>query len=503
MNENKLKIGISIGDINGIGLEVILKTLTDKRILQSCTPVLYGSTKVISYHKNIIKVKDLLLHNAKDVHHLNPNAVNIINCWIENVKITLGKCSAEGGKYALFSLEQAVEDLEKGHIDALVTAPINKKAMQLNGFEYPGHTEYLTDKLGAKENLMLMVHESLRVGLVTNHLPIAKVAETITEELVLNKIKLMNETLKMDFGINRPVIGVLGLNPHAGDGGVLGSEDKEIIFPAIEKAKEQGILAIGPYAADGFFGSGNYKNFDGILAMYHDQGLVTFKALSFGNGVNFTAGLSAIRTSPDHGTGFEIAGKNAANPQSFREALYLAIDAANQRKDYLEYTENPLNVAVNYEATEDEILSEDGAPVKSNTGKSNQKSHYNKKGQHPHHNKGERSNNKKQYPKKGKEQRQGKQNLTVEERLALAEKRKKGQGKSNLDETTPQKADSTLTIEEPVKKQEAKQDNIQNTNITEALEPIPNLAEKKQTPPPANTQNEEKQGEEEIVTDNN
>jgi 4-hydroxythreonine-4-phosphate dehydrogenase len=342
MANDKIKIGITVGDINGIGLEVILKTLSDNRLLNWLTPVLYGSTKVASYHKNVADIKDLPLHNCKDIHSLNPKAVNIINCWIENVKISLGKCTEEGGKYATFSLEQSIEDLKNGHIDALVTAPINKKAMQLSGFNFPGHTEYLTQRFDAPQNLMLMVHDDLKIGLVTNHLPISQIGETLNESLILQKIELMNESLKMDFGIEKPAIAVLGLNPHAGDNGVLGNEEIDMIIPAIEKAKRKGILAIGPYAADGFFGSGNYHNFDGILAMYHDQGLAPFKALSFGGGINYTAGLPIIRTSPDHGTGYDIAGKNEANPQSFRKALYLAIDCFKMRRDYLEMTSNPM-----------------------------------------------------------------------------------------------------------------------------------------------------------------
>ncbi len=341
-NNQPLKIGISVGDINGIGLEVALKKLTDKRLLQWCTPIIYGSTKVVSYHKNIAKIRDLSLHSAADVASIQPNTVNVINCWMENVKITLGKCTEDGGKYATFSLEQATEDLKAGHLDALETAPIHKKAMQSSGFGFPGHTEYLTEKFQAPLNLMLLVNESLRVGLVTNHLPLQQVAAAITQSLVLDKIRLMDKTLRMDFGVDRPAIAVLGLNPHAGDGGVLGTEEIEHILPAIEQAKAEGILAIGPYAADGFFGSANYANFDGILAMYHDQGLVPFKALSFGKGINFTAGLPVIRTSPDHGTGFDIAGKNTANHQSFREALYLAMDSARQRADYRSMHKNAL-----------------------------------------------------------------------------------------------------------------------------------------------------------------
>jgi 4-hydroxythreonine-4-phosphate dehydrogenase len=436
MTENKLKIGISVGDINGIGLEVILKTLADKRILEWCTPILYGSTKVASYHKNIIKVKDLSLHNAADINSINPKAVNVINCWLENVKITLGKCTAEGGKYASFSLEQATEDLRAGHIDALITAPINKKAMQLSGFQYPGHTEYLTDKFGAEESLMLMVHEELRVGLVTNHIPISQIATTITTELILRKIKLMDETLKMDFGINKPAIAILGLNPHAGDQGVMGNEEAEVIFPAIEAAKAEGILAIGPYAADGFFGSGNYANFDGILAMYHDQGLAPFKALSFGNGINFTAGLPIIRTSPDHGTGFDIAGKNAADPASFRQALYLAIDSAKQRAEYIKMTENPLKIISlnNYEKKEAKNKKKDSKPQKNSNSKEEETTTAVKVEVEV------------EVEKSSNEKKEEKKSLTVEERLALAAEKKK------VDNTPVEKVfiteEATITEEE-------------------------------------------------------
>lgn len=371
MTDKKLTIGISSGDINGIGLEVAIKVLSDKRLLDWCIPVIYASTKVVSYHKNIAKVRDFSFHNASSVESINPQAVNVINCWMENVKITLGQTTADGGKYATFSLEQATEDLRLGHLDALVTAPINKAAMQISGFEFPGHTEYLTHKFHAPENLMLLVNESLRVGVVTNHLPLGKVAETITQELVLKKIELMAESLQMDFGIDRPAIALLGLNPHAGDGGVLGSEEQDLIIPAIEAAKKKGILAIGPYSADGFFGSGNYLNFDGILAMYHDQGLVPFKALSFGKGINFTAGLPVIRTSPDHGTGFDIAGKNMADPQSFREAFYLALDSARQRAAYKLMTQNPIQKVA--------IIDNEEAKDKSSTAEQKSKKSHHKK----------------------------------------------------------------------------------------------------------------------------
>ena len=522
MTNKKLKIGISVGDINGIGLEVILKTLADKRILNWCIPVLYGSTKVASYHKNIIKVKDLTLHNTNDIQELNESAVNVINCWMENVKITLGKCTAEGGKYATFSLEQATADLVAGHIDALVTAPINKKAMQLSGFEYPGHTEYLTSKSQAKENLMLMVNEDLRIGLVTNHLPVSQVASTITTALVLKKIELMNNSLKMDFGIDKPAIAVLGLNPHAGDGGVLGSEEIDIILPAIEAAKKKGILAIGPYAADGLFGSGNFANFDGILAMYHDQGLVPFKALSFGSGVNFTAGLPIIRTSPDHGTGFDIAGKNTADFSSFRQALYLAIDSAKQRAEYLEMTGNPLRpVVVNeIDSSPDDIVDNDGvAPedqkrANKNRGRKEREQKPKKeREQKPRREREQRerptakkedpandvASNNEEAPKKEPAK------LTVEERLALAaeKKQKTAQQKEvvvqeTLTETVVEEVSVETTIEtksetaveKVVIKEEAaitpaevseqaieETASVLESNIIETMEPIASLTE--------------------------
>ncbi|WMX14334.1 4-hydroxythreonine-4-phosphate dehydrogenase PdxA [Aureispira sp. CCB-E] len=508
MTNKRLKIGISVGDINGIGLEVILKTLADKRILNWCTPILYGSTKVASYHKNIIKIKDLSLHNINDIHAANDNVVNVVNCWMENVKITLGKCTVDGGKYAMFSLEQATEDLLAGHLDALVTAPINKKAMQMSGFEYPGHTEYLTSRFQAKENLMLMVNEDLRIGLVTNHLPISQVATTITTELVLRKIELMNESLKMDFGIDKPAIAVLGLNPHAGDGGVLGTEEIDVIIPAIEAAKNKGILAIGPYAADGLFGSGNFANFDGILAMYHDQGLVPFKALSFGEGINFTAGLPIIRTSPDHGTGFDIAGKNIADFRSFRQSLYLAIDSAKQRAEYIEMTGNPLKVvAVNdMDASPDDIIDNDGvAPEEQN--KPNKKRNRKDREQKPRKDNREQSkdtnqkkaasDNKKATKNSNKpnHNKTAKTNLTVEERLALAAEKKQQTEQQNKKGASQKVVKKSL--EQPVEKPSVKpiektiaSDNepqpketkapVLDNNIVETMEPIPTLTDDNQ-----------------------
>lgn len=339
---SKIRIGISIGDINGIGLEVILKTLSDERIVNYFVPVIYGSSKVISYHKNIVQVESFLFNTIRSPEEIEEDKVNIINCWKENVSIKLGKVTEQGGKYAFLSLEQAVEDLKKGIIDGLVTAPINKKAMQLTGFPFPGHTEYLTQAFDVKESLMFLVNDTLRVGLVTNHLPIRAIPKAITEDHILEKIEIMYETLKIDFGIDFPRIAVLALNPHAGDGGLIGDEEYNIIIPAIERAKARDILAIGPYPADGFFGSGQYKKFDGILAMFHDQGLIPFKTLSFGSGVNYTAGLPVVRTSPDHGTAYDIAGTNMADPTSFRTALFLAFDIIRNRRQYMQMHENPL-----------------------------------------------------------------------------------------------------------------------------------------------------------------
>ena len=337
----KLKIGITVGDINGVGLEVILKTIANSDLYTLCTPVIYGSSKVVSYHKNIVGV-EFPFHIPRTAEQAEAGKVNVVNCWQDTVNITLGKLTDQSGKYAQKALEIAVDELKSGWIDALVTAPINKKAMQLAGFPFPGHTEYLTKRLSNGESVMLMVSDEMRVGLVTNHSPISQVAGAITKELILKKLHILNDTLKVDFGIEKPTIAVLGLNPHAGDEGAIGSEEIEIIRPAIMEAKEAGIIAMGPFSADGFFGTAQHKKYDVVLAMYHDQGLIPFKALSFGSGVNYTAGLSAIRTSPDHGTAYDIAGQNLADPASFREALYLAIDLARNRASYTEAHANPM-----------------------------------------------------------------------------------------------------------------------------------------------------------------
>ncbi len=352
----KQKIGITIGDINGIGLEVILKTVSDERLLKHFIPVIYGSSKVVSYHKNIVQV-EFPFANIRAAAEAEVGKVNVVNCWQENVNITVGKLSEAGGSYAYRALEAAVKDWKAGEIDALVTAPIHKKAMKMAGFPFPGHTEYITSQLSIKESLMMLVNDNLKVALVTNHLPISKVAENITREKVLEKIKILNETLRVDFFIEKPVIAVLGLNPHAGDEGAIGSEEENLIRPAIEQAKEQNILVMGPFPADGFFGAGQHQKFDAILAMYHDQGLVAFKSLSFGDGVNYTGGLPFVRTSPDHGTAFDIAGQNQADPSSFRKALYMALDIADNRRKYAEMTANPLKSrSAKLKTGEDEVI---------------------------------------------------------------------------------------------------------------------------------------------------
>ncbi|HEX3384097.1 MAG TPA: 4-hydroxythreonine-4-phosphate dehydrogenase PdxA [Mucilaginibacter sp.] len=341
----KLKIGISIGDVNGIGLEVIIKTLVDNKIYDYCTPIVYGQTKVASFHRKAINVNELNFHvinNPSQAQHKRPN---MINCWEEDVKIDLGQVTEAGGKYAFLSLQHAVNDLVKGDIDALVTAPINKDNIQSEEFKFPGHTEYLQERAGASDVLMFLVSDNLRVGVVTGHIPLNQVAGTISTEKILGKLKLMDASLRQDFWIQRPKIAVLGLNPHAGDNGLIGDEEQTVIVPAINEAKANDILAFGPYAADGFFANGSYLKFDAVLAMYHDQGLIPFKQMAFDSGVNFTAGLNFVRTSPDHGTAYDIAGRNLASPDSFREALFAAIHIVRRRREMEELSENPLVIS--------------------------------------------------------------------------------------------------------------------------------------------------------------
>jgi 4-hydroxythreonine-4-phosphate dehydrogenase len=344
-NENRIVVGITHGDMNGIGYEIIIKAFLDTRLLELFTPVVYGSSKVASYHRKVLNINDFSFNLIKKADQANPKRPNIINVHDKDVRIDLGASTAEAGELSLLALEAAVEDLKNKQIDVLVTAPINKKNIQSENFHFNGHTEYLAAKFGASDYLMLMVSDQTRIGVITGHIPLSEVSETITQELILHKIRIMNDSLKRDFAIVKPRIAILGLNPHASDEGLIGNEEQEIIMPAIAKATNSGILAFGPYPADGFFGSDNYAKFDGILAMYHDQGLIPFKTLSFESGVNFTAGLPYVRTSPAHGTAYDIAGKDMASPDSLRAAIYLACDIFNNRMIYNEITANPLTVA--------------------------------------------------------------------------------------------------------------------------------------------------------------
>jgi 4-hydroxythreonine-4-phosphate dehydrogenase len=342
MKNQKIRIGITQGDINGIGYEVILKTLLDNRILEICTPVVYGSPKVAAYHRKTLNISDFSLNIIKSPEEANPKRANIINCISDDIRVELGKSTPAAGEASYLALKRAAEDAKDGKLDALVTAPINKFNIQSDKFKFPGHTEFLKDFFNAYDVLMLMVSDFLKVGLLTVHVPLKDVPSFISEEQISQKIRLMNTSLTEDFKIRKPKIAVLGLNPHAGEEGMLGKEETEIIKPAIENLKKEEILAFGPYPADGLFGSGNYSKFDGIFAMYHDQGLIPFKALVRNEGINFTAGLKVIRTSPAHGTAYEIAGKNMASHDSFRNAIYTACDIYRNRLFHAEISDNPL-----------------------------------------------------------------------------------------------------------------------------------------------------------------
>ena len=355
----KVRVGITVGDINGIGLEVIIKCLANPKIEDLCIPVIYGSSKVLSYHKNIVRPQEFNYQNLSNATNLNQDKINLINCWNEDVMINLGSPSEESGKFAYISLDQATQDLKQGLIDVLVTAPFDKHAMSLAGFPATGHTEYLADQFDVPESLMLMVSDDLRIGVVTNHIPVSEVSSKITKDLIIQKAMLLHQSLKMDFGIEKPMIAILGLNPHAGDQGLIGKEEEEVIIPAIAALKNKGMLVGGPYAADGFFGSSNFKQVDGILAMYHDQGLVPFKTLSFGRGVNFTAGLPIVRTSPDHGTGNAIAGQNIADESSFRQALFLSIDIFRSRDQFKDSHKNQLKIGTLVEEEEGDNIPEE------------------------------------------------------------------------------------------------------------------------------------------------
>ncbi|MCK5846240.1 MAG: 4-hydroxythreonine-4-phosphate dehydrogenase PdxA [Bacteroidales bacterium] len=341
--KKKVRVGISHGDYNGIGYETILKTFQDERMFDFCTPIIYGSSKLAAYYINTIPDIDISFNNIKNANQAVDGKLNILNIVNSEVKVEPGISTSAAGILAFESLEAVTQDLEHG-VDVLVTAPINKDNIQSDDFKFPGHTEYLAEKFGKDKELMILAGETMNVAVVTGHIPIKDVASTITKELISKKIRTFRDSLKVDFGILKPRIAVLGLNPHAGDNGLLGKEEIDIIIPAIEEAKEDRILAFGPFPSDGFFGSNDYTKFDGILAMYHDQGLLPFKALNFEDGVNFTAGISIVRTSPDHGTGYSITSKNLASPNSFRAAVLSAVDIFQKRVSNKELTKNPLKL---------------------------------------------------------------------------------------------------------------------------------------------------------------
>ncbi|MDT7828770.1 4-hydroxythreonine-4-phosphate dehydrogenase PdxA [Pricia sp. S334] len=336
----KIKLGISIGDLNGIGCEVVLKTFEDSRMLDFCTPVIFASNKTIGFQQKQLNL-NIKYNGVQEASKAIDGKVNVVNVWKEVPNVKFGEATEEGGKYALKSLRAAVDALKKDDIDALVTAPVNKNNIQTEDFRFPGHTDFLEQELEG-ESLMFMVTEGLKVGLLTDHLAVKDVSSAINPILIRSKVRTIEKSLRMDFGIRAPKVALLGINPHSGDNGVIGKEDDEVLRPVIEEMANARHLVFGPYSADSFFGSDNYKNFDAILAAYHDQGLIPFKTLSFGKGVNFTAGLSKVRTSPDHGTAYEIAGQGKADHSSFREAVFTAISIVENRREYLELTENPL-----------------------------------------------------------------------------------------------------------------------------------------------------------------
>ena len=335
-------VGISIGDLNGIGSEVILKTFEDSRMLEFCTPVIFANVKTLSFVKKTFELTSIL-HGIDRLDQIVHGKINVLNVWQENVAIQFGVNDERIGQYAIQSFVAATKALKALQVDVLVTAPINKYNIQADDFKFPGHTDYLNQELEG-DALMFMVQDNLKVGLLTDHIAINEVAKHLTEELIVKKIETIKQSLIQDFSINKPKIAVLGLNPHCGDGGVIGKEEDEIVKPTLKKIVEKGTLVFGPFAADGFFGSNQYEQFDAIIATYHDQGLVPFKTLSFGNGVNYTAGLNRVRTSPDHGTAYDIAGKGKADFNSFKEAVYLAIDIFNSRIQYAEISQRPLKI---------------------------------------------------------------------------------------------------------------------------------------------------------------
>ncbi|QTN37988.1 4-hydroxythreonine-4-phosphate dehydrogenase PdxA [Cryomorphaceae bacterium] len=339
---HRIRVGISVGDLNGVGMEVVLKTLSDKRLNELMTPVIFGSSSVLSFYRKQLDLKELPVRVIKDWSEVKNDQANLFDCISDQPKIELGKSTPEGGQYALKSLQAAADALEAGHVQALVTAPIDKHNIQSDDFKFPGHTEYLGQKFGGGQSLMILCRDAFRVALVTGHIALSQVESQITSQSIGAKLRLFEQSLRLDFEIRKPRIAVLGLNPHAGDQGLIGDAESKIIEPTVRKHFDEGLMVYGPYAADGFFGAQKHLEFDGVLAMYHDQGLIPFKALNFGGGINFTAGLPVVRTSPDHGTAYDIAGKGIANEESFREALYLAKDVYVRRQRHAEAAKNPL-----------------------------------------------------------------------------------------------------------------------------------------------------------------
>jgi len=342
MTINKPVIGISCGDVNGIGIELIIKTFSDNRILEHCTPVIFASNKVINFYRKTMPEMNLNFSSTKEFNRINHKQVNLFNCWEEEIQVTPGQLTDVGGKYAVLSLQTAVAALKQKQIDGLVTAPIHKKNIQSADFNFTGHTPYLKEMFGAKDVVMMLCAGDFRVALVTEHVPVGEVAQYITKEKILSKLSLIHQSLQKDFGIEKPKIAVLGLNPHAGDEGLIGNEEETIIKPAIKEAKNNNMLVVGPYSADAFFARRSFERFDAVLAMYHDQGLIPFKTLASGDGVNYTAGLPAVRTSPDHGVAFDIAGKDKADNSSFLTAIFECIDIINRRNGFMESRKNPL-----------------------------------------------------------------------------------------------------------------------------------------------------------------
>lgn len=339
-----IKVGITHGDVNGVGYEILLKTFSDARILELFHPIVYGSSKSASYHRKVLNSDAVNFHNISKVEEFHTGKVNLVNCVKDEIKIELGTPSEAAGEAAYTALDSACRDLADGKIDVLVTLPINKDTIQNDNFHFPGHTDFLEQKfaVNGEKALMIMATETMKVALATTHVPLSQVSQLLTKELIIEKLKTLDLTLKRDFRIENPRIAVLGINPHAGENGLLGSEENEIIAPAVKEMQDEWILCAGPFPADGFFGSGRFKEFDGILAMYHDQGLIPFKTLAMDSGVNYTAGLPIVRTSPDHGTAYDIAGKNLASDESFRQSIYMALDVFRNRKAYDEARKNPL-----------------------------------------------------------------------------------------------------------------------------------------------------------------